>query len=147
MTPEVNELLSGDDGVEIVVQEPTKQNKPKLAWNKLSKFVQWKLFTAYMHDNNITDGQLFKRMKSMISEKRTDPFVLFDIETQKIMSVDFKHEVFIRERSKKGKLRVQLAHAKDEAKLLELEAGIKGELLYSGNIEVIEEEHIPLEYV
>jgi hypothetical protein len=125
--------------------QPQKQQKPKLPWEKLSKFVQWKLFTAYMHENNLTDGNLFKRMRSMVSEKRTNPFVRFDTEQQKILHVDFKHEVFIRERSKKGKLRVQLAQANDEARTKALEASIYGLPINDGNIELIEEEHLSIE--
>jgi len=122
-----------------------KPQKPKLSWDKLSKFVQWKLFTAYMHEKDLTDGNLFKRMRSMVSEKRTNPFVQFNVDEQKIIHVDFKHEVFIRERSKKGKLKVQVAQAKEEAKVKELEASINGISLLGGNIEVIEEEHVSIE--
>ena len=129
------------------VMEPlsSKPNKPKLSWDKLSKFVQWKMFTLYMHENNLTDGNLFKRMRSMISEKRTNVFVQFDVEQQKILYVDFKHEVFIRERSKKGKLKVQLVQAHEEQKTKTLEAAINGIPLYEGDIEVIEEEHVYLD--
>lgn len=133
----------GNDTKEI---RPTSQ-KPKLPWDKLSKFVQWKFFTAYMHEHNLTDGNLFKRMRSMVSEKRTNAFVQFDVEEQKIIHVDFKHEIFIRERSKKGKLRVQLAQSNEEAKIKELEASINGQPLYGGNIEVIDEEHLTLESI
>lgn len=129
--------------IETNVKEPTS-NKPKLPWDKLSKFVQWKLFTAYMHQHNLTDGNLFKRMRSMVSEKRTNAFVEFDIESQQIINVDFKHEVFIRERSKKGKLRVQLLHANEENKIKALEASINGLPLINENIEIIEEEHLTL---
>ncbi len=129
-------------GFEKVIAKPIKI---KMTWDKLSKFVQWKMFTAYMHEHNITDGNLFKRMRSMISEKRTNPFVQFDVEQQKIISVDFKHEVFIRERSKKGKLRVQLAHAQAEAAMIALEASINGLPIGNENIEVVEEEVIPIE--
>jgi hypothetical protein len=131
----------------VIVQPiPTMRNhKPKLPWEKLSKFVQWKLFKAYMHENDITDGALFKRMKSMISEKRTNPFVFFDAELQKIVNIDFKHEVFIRERSKKGKLKVQLAQSKQEQDTKALEAAINGVSIYDDNMEVIEEEHMQID--
>ena len=126
-------------------QQPEKPQKPKLSWDKLSKFVQWKLFTAYMHENNLTDGNLFKRMRSMVSEKRTNPFVEFNVDEQKIIHVDFKHEVFIRERSKKGKLRVQVTQANEEAKIKALEASIYGIHVFGGNIEIVEEEHLAIE--
>jgi hypothetical protein len=126
-------------------QQPEKPQKPKFAWDKLSKFVQWKLFTAYMHENNLTDGNLFKRMRSMVSEKRTSPFVQFNVDEQKITHVDFKHEVFIRERSKKGKLRVQVTQASEEAKIKALEASINGFQVFGDNIEVVEEEHLTIE--
>jgi major membrane immunogen (membrane-anchored lipoprotein) len=126
-------------------QQHEKPQKPKLSWDKLSKFVQWKLFTAYMHENNLTDGNLFKRMRSMVSEKRTNPFVQFNVDEQKIIHVDFKHEVFIRERSKKGKLKVQVAQANEEAKIKALEASINGVSIFRENIEIIEEEHMRIE--
>lgn len=146
-----------DIGYDTNVTEPTSHNllegintnksnqKPKLPWDKLSKFVQWKMFTAYMHEHDLTDGNLFKRMRSMVSEKRTNAFVEFNVEEQKIIHVDFKHEVFIRERSKKGKLRVQLAQSSYEAQVKALEASINGQPFYGGNIEVIDEEHLTLE--
>jgi hypothetical protein len=129
-------------------QQPEKHQKPqkpKLSWDKLSKFVQWKLFTTYMHENNLTDGNVFKRMRSMVSEKRTSPFVQFNVDEQKIIHVDFKHEVFIRERSKKGKLRVQVTQANEEAKIKALEASINGFQVFGDNIEVVEEEHLIIE--
>jgi hypothetical protein len=129
----------------MVNHQHNKPQKQKLSWDKLSKFVQWKLFTAYMHENNLTDGNLFKRMRSMVSEKRTNPFVQFDVDEQKIIHVDFKHEVFIRERSKKGKLRVQVSHANEEAKIKALEASINGFPVFGENVEVVEEEHMNIE--
>lgn len=128
-----------------VAKEANDKNK-KLKWDKLPKYNQWKLFKAYMHENKITDGNLFKRMKSMISEKRTDAFVTYDITTQTITNVDFKHEVFIRERSKKKKAQVQRAQAEEEAKVKELEAAINGLVLSTttSNIEVVFEDDIAL---
>ena len=140
----VEEPTLCDLGTRMQVIKPSSQ-KPKLPWDKLSKFVQWKMFTAYMHENKLTDGSLFKRMRSMVSEKRTNTFVHFDVEQQTILNVDFKHEVFIRERSKKGKLRVQLAQAKDEEFTKALEASINYEDHHLQNFEVIEEEHVSLD--
>jgi hypothetical protein len=126
---------------EAVSNEAAKKNL-KLKWEKLPKYTQWKLFKAYMHENEITNGDLFKRMKSMISEKRTDPFVTYNIVDQKVENVDFKHEVFIRERSKKKKLQVQLAQAQEEQSIQQLEAEINGLLILPHNIEIIKEEEV-----
>lgn len=129
---------------EAVSNEAAKKNL-KLKWDKLPKYTQWKLFKAYMHDNEITDGNLFKRMKSMISEKRTDPFVTYSIVEQRITHVDFKHEVFIRERSKKKKLQVQLAQAQEEQKVQQLEAEINGLSIIPDNIEIIQENEVKVD--
>lgn len=129
---------------EAVSHEAAKKNQ-KLKWDKLPKYTQWKLFKAYMHENEITDGNLFKRMKSMISEKRTEPFVTYNIAEQKVTHVDFKHEVFIRERSKKKKLQVQLAQAQEEQKVKQLEAEMNGLSILPENIEVIQEEELQVE--
>jgi aryl-alcohol dehydrogenase-like predicted oxidoreductase len=85
-----------------------------IEWNKLSKFVQWKLFKAYMHEHNIQNGDYFKRMKSLVSEKRTIGVITYDPFNKKVIAVDFKHENFIRERSKKKKLQQAIASAKAE---------------------------------
>jgi hypothetical protein len=122
-----------------ITQEATKKNK-NLKWDKLPKYNQWKLFKAYMHKNEITSGELFKKMKSMISEKRTDAFITYDVIAQEITDVDFKHEVFIRERSKKKKLQVQLAQSIEENKMKELEDAIKGIRILDENIEIVHEE-------
>lgn len=127
-----------------VSNEAAKKNK-NLKWDKLPKYTQWKLFKTYMHENKITDGNLFKRMKSMISEKRTDVFVTYDVATQKVTCVDFKHEVFIRERSKKKKLQVQLEQASEEQKVKQLEAEINGLSLLPDTVEVVEEEEVHIE--
>lgn len=127
-----------------VSNEAAKKNK-NLKWEKLPKYTQWKLFKTYMHENEITDGNLFKRMKSMISEKRTDVFVTYDIASQKVTNVDFKHEVFIRERSKKKKLQVQLAQASEEQKVKLLEAEINGLSLLPDTVEVVEEEEVHID--
>lgn len=127
-----------------VAKEASDKNK-KLKWDKLPKYTQWKLFKAYMHENNITDGNLFKKMKSMISEKRTDAFVTYDVATQSVADVDFKHEIFIRERSKKKKLQVQLAQAKEEEKMLQLEAEINGLKLLNETVEVLSEQQVPVD--
>ncbi len=82
-----------------------------MEWNKLSKFVQWKLFKAFMHENNIQNGDYFKRMKSLISEKRTSGVITYDETNKKVVGVDFKHENFIRERSKKKKQRQIIENA------------------------------------
>lgn len=129
---------------EAVSNEAAKKNV-KLKWDKLPKYTQWKLFKAYMHENEITDGNLFKRMKSMISEKRTEPFVTYNIVEQKITHVDFKHEVFIRERSKKKKLQVQLAQSQEEEKVKLLEAEINGLSILPDTIEVVQEEAVQIE--
>ncbi len=127
-----------------VSNEAIKKNK-NLKWDKLPKYNQWKLFKAYMHENEITDGNLFKRMKSMISEKRTDAFVTYDVASQKVTNVDFKHEVFIRERSKKKKLQAQLAQASEEQKVKQLEAEIDGLSLLPETVEVLQEEEVHLD--
>jgi hypothetical protein len=129
---------------EAVSNEAAKKNL-KLKWDKLPKYTQWKLFKAYMHENEITDGNLFKRMKSMISEKRTEPFVTYNIAEQKVTHVDFKHEVFIRERSKKKKLQVQLAQALEEQNIQQLEAEINGLSITPDNIEVIQEDEVKVD--
>jgi hypothetical protein len=129
---------------EAVSNEAAKKNL-KLKWDKLPKYTQWKLFKAYMHENEITDGNLFKRMKSMISEKRTEPFVTYNIAEQKVTNVDFKHEVFIRERSKKKKLQVQLAQAQEEQNIQQLEAEINGLSIIPDNIEVIKEDEVQVD--
>ena len=129
---------------EAVSNEAAKKNL-KLKWDKLPKYTQWKLFKAYMHEHEITDGNLFKRMKSMISEKRTDPFVTYSIAEQKVTHVDFKHEVFIRERSKKKKLQVQLAQAQEEEKVKQLEAEISGLSIIPNNIEIIQEDEVQVD--
>jgi len=99
-------------------------------WGKLSKFMQWKLFKAYMHENNIQNGEYFKRMKSLISEKRTHGVITYDADNKKVVSVDFKHENFIRERSKKKKQRQIILNAM-------LEQG-------EPELEVVEEEEVIL---
>lgn len=129
---------------EAVSNEAAKKNL-KLKWDKLPKYTQWKLFKAYMHENEITDGNLFKRMKSMISEKRTEPFVSYSITEQKVTNIDFKHEVFIKERSKKKKLQVQLAQSQEEQTIKLLEAAINGLSILPDNIEVIQEEELQIE--
>jgi DNA polymerase elongation subunit (family B) len=126
---------------EAVSNEAAKKNL-KLKWEKLPKYTQWKLFKAYMHENEITNGDLFKRMKSMISEKKTDLFVTYNIAEQKVENVDFKHEVFIRERSKKKKLQVQLAQAQEEQSIQQLEAELNGLIIVPDNIEIIKEEEV-----
>ena len=130
---------------EVAVSNEAAKKNVNLKWDKLPKYSQWKLFKAYMHENNITDGNLFKRMKSMISEKRTDAFVSYDVGTQKITHVDFKHEVFIRERSKKRKLQVQLAQAIEEHNVKQLEAEIQGLRILPETIEVVEEDTVHIE--
>lgn len=129
---------------EAVSNEAAKKNL-KLKWDKLPKYTQWKLFKAYMHETDNTNGDLFKRMKSMISEKKTDPFVTYSIIEQKVEHVDFKHEVFIKERSKKKKLQVQLAQAQQEHETHKLEAAINGLLIDSDNIEIINEEEVEVD--
>lgn len=101
-------------------QQNTMQN-PNEQWNKLSKFVQWKYFKAYMHENNIQNGDYFKRMKSLISEKRTAGVVEYDSNNKKVVKVDFKHENFVRERSKKKKQRQVIQSAMQEMSEPELE--------------------------
>jgi hypothetical protein len=142
-TPDVNVAVQSFE--EAVSNEAAKKNK-NLKWDKLPKYTQWKLFKAYMHENEITDGNHFKRMKSMISEKRTEPFVTYNVNEQKVTNVDFKHEVFIRERSKKKKLLVQLAQADEEHKIKELEAEINGLSILPENIEIINEEQVIVEH-
>ncbi len=129
---------------EAVSNDAAKKNA-NVKWDKLPKYTQWKLFKAYMHENKITNGDLFKRMKSMISEKRTEPFVTYNVAEQKIENVDFKHEVFIRERSKKKKLQVQLVQAQEEQKTKQLEAEIQGLSIIPDNIEVLKEEEVLIE--
>jgi hypothetical protein len=78
----------------------------------------------------------------MISEKKTDLFVTYNIAEQKVENVDFKHEVFIRERSKKKKLQVQLAQAQEEQSIQQLEAELNGLIIVPDNIEIIKEEEV-----
>lgn len=97
-----------------------------MEWDKLSKFVQWKLFKAFMHENNIQNGDYFKRMRSLISEKRTLGVITYDATNKKVTDVDFKHENFVRERSKKKKQRQIIQNAileqeQDEFEILEEE--------------------------
>lgn len=73
-------------------------------WAKLSKYVQSKMFKAYMHANSIQNGEYFKKMKSLISEGKSKHVVTYDPESKKVILVDFKHELFVRERSKKKKV-------------------------------------------
>lgn len=129
---------------EAVSNEAARKNT-NVKWDKLPKYTQWKLFKAYMHENEITNGDLFKRMKSMISEKRTDPFVTYNIVEQRVEHVDFKHEVFIRERSKKKKLQVQLVQAQEEQKIKQLEAELNGLSIIPDNIEILKEEEVFIE--
>lgn len=98
-------------------------------WVKLSKFVQWKLFKAYMHENNIQNGDYFKRMKSLISEKRTQGVITYDAENKKVVGVDFKHENFIRERSKKKKQRQIILNAMLEQEEPEVEVVVEEEVI------------------
>lgn len=128
---------------EQAVENDAQKKIKNVKWEKLPKFNQWKLFKLYMHENSITDGKLFKKMRSLISERRTDPFVSYDVPTQKITNVDFKHENFIRERSKKKKIQAQLAASAEEAKVKELEAGLQG-LDISPNLEVVTEDKISI---
>lgn len=127
------------------INKDANHKNKNVKWDKLPKYTQWKLFKAYMHDNKLTDGNLFKRMKSMISEKKTNAFVTYDVNNQKVVHVDFKHEVFIRERSKKKKLQVQLAQSKEEEAVKKLEAAINGVKIADENVEVIEEELCEIE--
>ena len=142
---ETVEVLKEETSFEQAVSNEALKKNKNLKWDKLPKYNQWKLFKAYMHENEITDGNLFKRMKSMISEKRTDAFVTYDVANQKVTNVDFKHEVFIRERSKKKKLQVQLAQASEEQKVKQLEAEINGLSLLPETIEVLQEEEVHLD--
>ena len=41
-----------------ITQEATKKNK-NLKWDKLPKYTQWKLFKAFMHKNEITNGTAY----------------------------------------------------------------------------------------
>lgn len=142
---ETVEVLKEETSFEQAVSNEALKKNKNLKWDKLPKYNQWKLFKAYMHENEITDGNLFKRMKSMISEKRTDAFVTYDVANQKVTNVDFKHEVFIRERSKKKKLQVQLAQASEEQKVKQLEAEINGLSLLPETVEVLQEEDVHLD--
>lgn len=128
-----------DEAVENDAQKKVRNVK----WEKLPKFNQWKVFKLYMHENNITDGKLFKKMRSLISERRTDAFVTYDVSTQKITNVDFKHEHFIRERSKKKKTQIQLEASAEEKKVQDLEASLNG-LTVDENVEVIAEDKISI---
>lgn len=143
LSSQVSEELEGTFE-SAIVNEAANKNK-KLKWDKLPKYTQSKLFKSYMHEQNLTDGNLFKKMKSMISEKRTDAFVTYDINLQKITNVDFKHEVFIRERSKKKRLQVQLAQAVEEAKVATLEAKLSGLNMVDENIEIVVEQEFQIE--
>lgn len=73
-------------------------------WTKLSKYVQSKMFKEYMHANNIQNGDYFKKMKSLISEGKSKHVVTYDPKSQMVILVDFKHELFVRERSKRKKV-------------------------------------------
>lgn len=145
-SPSANSLpsTSTQSFEEAVSNEAAKKNLGK-KWEKLGKYTQWKLFKVYMHENEITNGELFSRMKSMISEGRTGQFVTYDIAQQKVVNIDFKHEVFIRERSKKKKLQVQLAQAQEEENIKRLEAEINGRVILPDNIEIIQEEEVIVE--
>lgn len=146
LSTQVSEEIEDSEGTfeSAIVNEAANKNK-KLKWDKLPKYTQSKLFKSYMHEHNLTDGNLFKKMKSMISEKRTDAFVTYDINLQKITNVDFKHEVFIRERSKRRRLQVQLAQAVEEERVRTLEAEINGINLSDENVEVVTEDKITIE--
>lgn len=141
---DLNTVPSMESAFDTAVSKEASDKNKNLKWDKLPKYTQWKLFKAYMHEHKITDGNLFKRMKSMISEKKTDVFVTYDVTSQKVTDVDFKHEVFIRERSKKKKLQVQLAQAAEEEQIKTLEAEISGLSIIPDNIEVVHEEIITL---
>ena len=104
-------------------------NRYSPEWDKLSKFVQWKLFKAYMHAHEIKNGDYFKRMKSLISEKRTSGVVSYDPQNRTVIHVDFKHENFVRERSKKKKQKQIIEHAIKEQQMTE-----------EDDFEVVEEE-------
>jgi hypothetical protein len=144
-TPEMSEEavnVKEEQTFEMAVAKEASDRNRNLKWEKLPKFSQWKVFKAYMHENGLTDGRLFKKMRSMISEKRTETFVEYDVTSQKITNVDFKNEVFIRERSKKKKLQVQLANAVEEEDIKSLEAAISGLKMQSENVEVVFEDNV-----
>lgn len=90
-------------------------------WANLSKYVQSKYFKAYMHENNIQNGDYFKKMKSLISEGKSKHVVKYDQETKKVIWVDFKHELFVRERSKKKKLAQVIEQSKKEQEVEHVE--------------------------
>lgn len=90
-------------------------------WAKLSKYVQSKYFKSYMHENNIQNGDYFKKMKSLISEGKSKHVVQYDPENKKVIMVDFKHELFVRERSKKKKIAQIIEQSKREQNTDELE--------------------------
>lgn len=95
------------------------------SWNMLSKYMQWRKITSYMNENNIQSDVLFKRMRSLVSEKRTNNIVQYDIQQQKVIYIDFQHTDFNRERSKKGKL-----------KAIQMDKNLEED-----TIEILEEEH------
>jgi len=90
-------------------------------WAKLSKYVQSKHFKAFMHDNNIQTGEYFKKMKSLISEGKSKHVVTYDPENKKVIAVDFKHELFVKERSKKKKVAQIIKQARIEQEHDEVE--------------------------
>jgi hypothetical protein len=137
--------LDNTNTFEDSINKDANHKNKNVKWDKLPKYTQWKLFKSFMHDNNLTDGNLFKRMKSMISEKKTNDFVTYDVNNQKVVHVDFKHEIFIRERSKKKKLQVQLAQSKEEDEVKKLEAAVNGLKIADENVEVLEEELCEIE--
>ena len=91
----------------------------------LSKYIQWRKITCYMNENNIQSDVLFKRMRSLVSEKKTNNIVQYDVQQQKVVYIDFQHTDFIRERSKKGKL-----------KAIQMDKNLEED-----TIEILEEEH------
>lgn len=95
------------------------------SWNMLSKYMQWRKITSYMNENNIQSDVLFKRMRSLVSEKRTNNIVQYDVQQQKVIYIDFQHTDFNRERSKKGKL-----------KAIQMDKNLEED-----TIEILEEEH------
>lgn len=90
-------------------------------WANLSKYVQSKYFKTYMHENNIQNGEYFKKMKSLISEGKSKHVVKYDQETKKVVGVDFKHELFVKERSKKKKLAQVIEQSKKEQEVEHVE--------------------------
>lgn len=90
-------------------------------WVKLSKYVQSKHFKAFMHENNIQTGEYFKKMKSLISEGKSKHVVTYDPDLKKVISVDFKHEMFVKERSKKKKVAQIIKQAQMEQDIEDVE--------------------------